>query len=360
MKETNTLLNVENLTVKRGQTILRNINWQVKKGEHWAILGENGSGKTTLVNTLLAYMPVTSGKIELCSQEYGKYDWREIRHQIGYVSSSLLLRMNQNMKIMDMIISGKKAELNYCSQYSSSDYANALKKLKDLGCEYIKDSYWYHLSQGEKQKVMIARALLNDVKVLILDEPCAGLDPIARIKFIEFLNYLSTDEKSPTILLITHHIDEIFAGINQLLVLKNGEVFYSGNTEKLNDLHFVHSIYSGQSSSIDSSFLKEYYPHFLDSLKDPFLFVDMNHRICYMNRSAINKFSEGEKLIGESIFSCHNSKSNEMIKEIFNKFKNGLEEQLISETDQQRVFMRSVRDPSNRLIGYYERYEKKS
>jgi iron complex transport system ATP-binding protein len=227
------IIDIRNLTVRREQTILDEINWSVSPGEHWCILGANGSGKTSLLRTLMACFAPTSGSIILFGKEYSKYDWREMRKHIGMVSSHLTQRMDRSLSVLDTVLGGKEATLNIHTDYAPTDEAGAIKALKRVECEHLCNRNWLHLSQGEKQRVLIARALILDLSVLILDEPCAGLDPVARERFLSFVQDLAQHSQSPTLILVTHHVEEIVPAISHLLFMKSGQVLASGVKQKL-------------------------------------------------------------------------------------------------------------------------------
>jgi iron complex transport system ATP-binding protein len=223
------LLELSQVRVQRGHTvILRDAAWRVQPGEHWVILGSNGSGKTSLLKALTGYLTPTSGEINLLGQRYGASDWRELRLKIGIVTNSFTLAIPPAEEALDTVVSGKFAQLDLWARVSSRDRAAARRLLRFVGLGKIETREWAFLSQGERQRVLIARALMAKPRLLILDEPCAGLDPVAREKFLQFLDGLTRRKGAPTLVLVTHHVEEITPGFSHVLVLREGEVIATG------------------------------------------------------------------------------------------------------------------------------------
>ena len=211
-----------------GTTILRDVNWRVARGQHWVILGANGSGKTSLLSALTGYLMPTDGEICVLGETYGQSDWRELRQQIGLVSSSVRQMMSGDEPALATVVSGKFAMINLRGPLGRIDQAKALDLLKQVECAQLAMRPGGVLSQGERQRVLIGRALMAKPRVLILDEPCAGLDPAAREHFLQFLQHLGTQKDSPTLILVTHHVEEMMPVFSHVLILKNGGVLASG------------------------------------------------------------------------------------------------------------------------------------
>src|SRR5207247_10436969 len=181
------VLEVRALQVRRGKTmILNRVSWRVERGQHWVILGANGSGKTSLLSALTGYLTPSGGEITVLGRRYGETDWRELRKRIGLVSSSVRQMMSESEPALQTIVSGKYAMIDFWGRVTPSDRARALRILKQIECEYLAERSWVFLSQGERQRVVIGRALMANPQVLILDEPCAGLDPVAREPCLKF------------------------------------------------------------------------------------------------------------------------------------------------------------------------------
>jgi len=233
------ILAVANLRIERaGTVILHDVDWRVARGEHWVILGANGSGKTSLLSALTGYLMPTAGEVFLLGETYGQYDWRELRKRVGLVSSSVRQLLAEDEPALATVASGKYAMIDFWGRLSRADKAQALRLLKQVECSQLAARAWRVLSQGERQRVLIGRALMARPRVLILDEPCAGLDPAAREHFLQFLQRLGAQKNSPTLVLVTHHVEEIMPVFSHALVLKQGAVHAAGKksavlTEKI-------------------------------------------------------------------------------------------------------------------------------
>lgn len=228
MKRTSPVIQVSQLRVERDAVILDGIDWTVERGDHWAILGANGSGKTSLLSTLTGYMPLTAGTISVLGETYGRTDWRELRKRVGIVSSSVHQMMAGHENTLDTIISGRYAMIGMWGETQADDRAQALRIMRQVEVTALRDRPWRVLSQGERQRVLIGRALMARPQLLILDEPCAGLDPVAREHFLQFLERLARRRSAPTLVLVTHHVEELMPAFSHVLVLKAGKVLAAG------------------------------------------------------------------------------------------------------------------------------------
>jgi len=242
MKSRKPILNVAGLRVQRGRThLLRGVSWSVEGGQNWAILGANGSGKTSLLSALTGYLTPTAGEIEVLGQRYGQSDWRELRKHIGLVSSAVRQMMADDEPALDTVVSGKYAVIDFWGRATAADRRKGSRILRLIECPYLKDRPWGVLSQGERQRVLIGRALMSQPRLLILDEPCAGLDPAAREHFLQFLARLARRGGAPALVMVTHHVEEIIPVFTHVLVLKGGRVLAAGRargvlrTELLSD-----------------------------------------------------------------------------------------------------------------------------
>jgi iron complex transport system ATP-binding protein len=223
------LLELSAVRITRGRThILRGIDWRVAPGEHWVVLGANGSGKTTLLKALTGYMPPTSGDLALLGERYGESDWRALRLHVGVVMSAFVAAIPPAEQAVDTVVSGKYAQLDLWHAGTRADRRAALRLLRSVGLGYLAAREWAYLSQGERQRVLIARALMARPRLLILDEPCAGLDPVAREKFLRFVNQLAQRKVAPALVLVTHHVEEIMSAFTHALLIQGGRVLASG------------------------------------------------------------------------------------------------------------------------------------
>lgn len=225
------VLEVNKLRIERGDTvILDDVCWRVDRGQHWVILGANGSGKTSLLGALTGYLEPTDGMIDALGERFGESDWRKLRKHIGMVSSAIRQRMAESEPAIESVISGKFAMIDYWGEITAADRKRGEQILKQIECEAVAQRPWRVLSQGERQRVLIGRALMADPRLLILDEPCAGLDPAAREHFLQFLERMGRGDSrtAPTLVLVTHHVEEIVPTFTHVLVLKAGAVLAAG------------------------------------------------------------------------------------------------------------------------------------
>ncbi len=213
---------------RSGTVILNDVDWCVAPSQHWVILGANGSGKTSLLSALTGYLMPTAGEVSLLGEVYGQSDWRALRRKIGLVSSSVRQLMADDEPALVTVVSGKYAMIDFWGRVKRAEKIRALKWLRQVECGHLADRSWRVLSQGERQRVLVARALMADPRVLILDEPCAGLDPAAREHFLHFLQRLGARKSSPTLVLVTHHVEEIMPVFSHVLMLKAGRVLAAG------------------------------------------------------------------------------------------------------------------------------------
>ncbi|MGC3991373.1 MAG: ABC transporter ATP-binding protein [Chthoniobacteraceae bacterium] len=228
------VLEVRDLVVNRsGVQVLNGVSWKVMPGEHWVILGANGSGKTSLLSVLAAYMSPTSGTIKVLGHRFGETDWRELRTHLGIVSSSVRQMMADAEPALTTVISGKYAMIEYWGKVSRADQLEAGRILKLVRCSHLAERPWAVLSQGERQRVLIGRALMAKPKVLILDEPCAGLDPVARERFLQFMEQLGRSKHSPALVLVTHHIEEVMPVFTHVVALRKGKVVARGKVAEV-------------------------------------------------------------------------------------------------------------------------------
>ncbi len=223
------MLEISGLRIQRGRTtILDDISWRVERGQHWVILGANGSGKTSLLSALTGYLMPTAGEIFVLGERYGQSDWRELRKHIGLVSSSVRQMMHDEEPALETVISGKYAMIDFWGKASHGDRVEARRILQLIECAHIAERQWLVLSQGERQRILIGRALMAKPRLLILDEPCAGLDPAAREHFLQFLQRIGHSKDAPTLVLVTHHVEEIMPVFSHVLMLKDGCLLASG------------------------------------------------------------------------------------------------------------------------------------
>jgi len=228
------IINAKQVSVIRdSKYILKNINWTVIKGEHWVVLGLNGAGKTTLLDMINGYIFPSSGELQVLGKTFGKYDLRELRKSIGWVSNALQEKLYKNETVEDIVISGRYATIGLFNQAAREDKKRAEKILERLDILELSSRVYKTLSQGEKQCVLIARALMADPHLLILDEPCAGLDIFAKAKLLDAIENMINEPDAPTVIFVTHHTEEILPVFSHVLLLRRGEIHSSGTTSSV-------------------------------------------------------------------------------------------------------------------------------
>jgi iron complex transport system ATP-binding protein len=219
--------------VRQGHAILSGINWRIEAGQHWALMGANGSGKTTLLKIITGYDWPTSGQVKVLGKQFGETNIPELRKHIGWVSAAIEQKLPVYDRAIDVVASGIDASLGLYRIFSKDEYRRAKKALKVLKAEGFAQQRFETLSQGEQQKVLIARALVSRPKLLILDEPCVGLDPGARQRFLSDIGDMAKQKNAPTIILVTHHIEEVGGWIDRVMLLKAGKVMAEGIPKKV-------------------------------------------------------------------------------------------------------------------------------
>jgi iron complex transport system ATP-binding protein len=228
------IIDIRDVSLNRnGFYILKNINWLVKSGEHWSVIGLNGSGKTTLLKMITGYLSPSRGEMFVLGKKFGRVDLRELRKSIGWVSSSLQESLYTADTVEEIVLSGKYASIGLYEKTGEEEIEKAGILIEQFQLSGMKDRMYYTLSQGEKQKVIIARALMCSPRLLILDEPCTGLDIFAREDFLSLVEQICNMKESPTLLYVSHHIEEITPSFQHALFLKNGEIHSSGKTKDL-------------------------------------------------------------------------------------------------------------------------------
>ncbi|MCM3747694.1 ABC transporter ATP-binding protein [Paenibacillus pasadenensis] len=228
------MIDLRHVTWKRERlTLLDDVNWRVQSGEHWALLGLNGSGKTTLLNMICGYIWPTSGEVNVLGHRYGEVDLRELRKSIGWVSNSLQDKLYRTDRAQLVVISGKHATIGLYDGVSDEDEQRAKELMDSLGCAHLWDREFGTCSQGEKQKLLIARALMASPRILILDEPCNGLDLFSRERLLSSISELAGRPDAPTLIYVTHHTEEIVPEFGHALLLRRGKTFSSGLVSKV-------------------------------------------------------------------------------------------------------------------------------
>jgi iron complex transport system ATP-binding protein len=213
--------------VELARPILEDVRWRIERGEHWALVGANGSGKSTLLAIVSGELWPSLGVVRVLGAEYGRVDKRELRKRIGVVSSTLIDHLPEHDTGVEVAASGIRAMIGKLGPLDAADLARGHAALARVSAESCAGKPYGVLSQGERQRVTIARALVNDPDLLILDEPCGGLDPVARERFLADLARLAV-AGGPTQIHVTHHLEEVPSFVTHALVLCEGRVLAQG------------------------------------------------------------------------------------------------------------------------------------
>ena len=228
-----TIIKTNELCYKSGRRFLINhINWEVKEGEHWLVFGMNGSGKTTLLSMIAGYKSPTSGTLEVLGKQYDKENIFELRKEIGWVSSSFFDKYYASETALRIVLSGLFGTFNIDYDVTDADVRRAKALLRELRMEGKMNRPFNSMSKGERQNVLIARALITQPKVLVLDEPGTGLDIRAREHMMNTVKALA-ESKKVTIIYVTHYPEEVQPFMNKTMLLKNGRAFAKGDTESV-------------------------------------------------------------------------------------------------------------------------------
>jgi iron complex transport system ATP-binding protein len=215
--------------VRGDATVLHAVDWVVAKGERWAVLGPNGSGKTTMLQLASGYLHPTLGTVEILGQRLGRVDVRHLRTRIGLVSAAIAKMLVPTVTARDVVMSARYAALEpWWHQYRPEDRARAEKLLADAGFDAVAERPFGILSEGERQQVLLARTLMADPELLLLDEPAAGLDVGGRERLVGRLSRLAADPDAPPVVLVTHHVEEIPVNFSHVLLLREGRVVAAG------------------------------------------------------------------------------------------------------------------------------------
>jgi iron complex transport system ATP-binding protein len=215
--------------VRNGSTLISDITWEVDEADRWVVIGPNGAGKTTLLQVVSAQIHPSSGVAGLLGEVLGVVDVFELRPRIGLTSAALAERIPRGERVHDVVVSASYAVIGrWREQYDELDHERAQELLAQLRIDALADRTFGTLSEGERKRVQIARALMTDPELLLLDEPAAGLDLAGRETLVNTLGELAQDHYAPASVLVTHHVEEIPAGITHAMLLKDGKIVAAG------------------------------------------------------------------------------------------------------------------------------------
>jgi iron complex transport system ATP-binding protein len=215
--------------VRDGVAILDGIDWDIGHGERWAVLGPNGSGKTTLLRVAGMRLLPTRGTVEVLGETYGRSDARAVRRRVAFVSQAILRGLRPTLSAHEVVLTGRHAALEtWWHQYDEDDHRQARQLLNAAGLADADERPFGVLSEGERQQVLLARALMAEPELLLLDEPAAGLDLGARARLLLHLATLAADPDTPPLVLVTHHVEELPAGITHAALVSAGRLVAVG------------------------------------------------------------------------------------------------------------------------------------
>lgn len=227
------VLRMSGVTVRRGEAeLLREVDWTVEEDERWAVLGPNGAGKTSLLSVAAAQLAPDAGSTEVLGEPVAGADTTELRSLVGFASSAVANRVPDAMSVLDLVISAAYGYLGrFGEEYGTVDYGRGRALLNRWGVGHLAERRFGTLSEGERKRVLITRALMADPELLLLDEPAAGLDLGGREDLLGRLGTLAGDIDAPALAIVSHHVEEIPPGFTHVLMMREGAVTAAGPVE---------------------------------------------------------------------------------------------------------------------------------
>jgi iron complex transport system ATP-binding protein len=224
------VIELADVSVVRGTSrLLSNVSWRVEAEDRWVVIGPNGAGKTTLLQVVSTNLYPSDGVVGVLEEVVGTVDVFELRPRIGLTSAALAERIPRAERVSDVVVSASYAVVGrWREAYDELDHERAAELLEELGVSHLAERTFGTLSEGERKRVQIARALMTDPELLLLDEPAAGLDLGGREDLVSTLSVLALDPMSPATVLVSHHVEEIPPGFTHIMMLKQGEVVAAG------------------------------------------------------------------------------------------------------------------------------------
>jgi len=229
------VLRLQGVGVRRdGNALLRDVDWEISEGERWVVVGPNGAGKTTLLQIAATMMAPGDGTVDVLDERIGQADIFDLRPRIGFCSAAVAEKVPATEKVIDLVLTGSYAIIGrWREEYDSTDVTRAVELLDAMGCAHLIRRKFSTLSEGERKRVQIARALMPDPELLLLDEPAAGLDLGGREDLVKRLSALAADPIAPAMVLVTHHVEEVPDGFTHALLLRRGTVVAQGKVDEV-------------------------------------------------------------------------------------------------------------------------------
>jgi iron complex transport system ATP-binding protein len=223
-------LDLQNVVVTRdGKDVLKNVTWRVEDNERWVVLGPNGAGKTTLLKVAAAQIQPSSGSAQILGQALGATNVFDLRTRVGFASSSLAARIPNSESVLNAVLTASYAVTGrWKEQYEEIDERRAKRVLAEWDLDQLAERAFGTLSDGEQKRVQLARAVMTDPEILLLDEPVASLDLGAREQTVSLLGAYASTTDAPSMIMVTHHLEEIPAGFTHALLISNGEIVGQG------------------------------------------------------------------------------------------------------------------------------------
>ncbi|MDO5672002.1 MAG: ABC transporter ATP-binding protein [Actinomycetaceae bacterium] len=221
---------VSDVSLWRGKTdILTSVNWQVEEGQHWVVIGPNGAGKTTLIDLLAGRLYPSRGTVEILGETLGRTEIAEIRQRVGYTSPALSAQIPSDERVLRAVLTASYGmTATWRETYEAKDFSRAKSLTQMFEVDHLEERRFGTLSQGEKHRVMVARALMIDPEMLILDEPASALDLGGRELLLQGLAELAAVPSSPVMVMVTHHLEQIPRGFTHAMIMKDGKIFAAG------------------------------------------------------------------------------------------------------------------------------------
>jgi len=224
------LARLASVTVMRGDaTLLRDVSWTVRGGERWVVLGANGAGKTTLLQVVAGTLRPSAGSVHLLGESLDDADLDDLLPRVGWASAALADRLPADERVLDIVLTASYGAVRRgAERYDTVDESRARDLLLQMGCRLLVERRFGTLSEGERKRVQLARALMTDPELLLLDEPAAGLDLGGREALLRTLTRLAQDPLAPALVLVSHHVEEVPAGFTHALLLREGAIVAAG------------------------------------------------------------------------------------------------------------------------------------